>query len=688
VLLSVGVPIHASAAEEAASDAAEDQAAIVVYGRNDGYTIDTASSPTKTNTPLLDVPQSVAIMNRAQLDDQAVDSLQEALRYVPGIVLGQGEGHRDQVTLRGQNSTADFFLDGLRDDAQYYRPLYNTERVEVLKGSNAMIFGRGGGGGVINRVSKLATPGDTFGAMSASVGTWGDWTVAGDVNLSLAESAGLRINATHEDFASHRDAYGGHFTGIAPTLGLDLGEATRLVIAYELVSDRRTVDRGIPSLGGRPLAGVRDDFFGVEAVNRSKLDAHIGRARLDHEFSDSLSANLTAQYAQYDKFYANIFPRSATAATVTLEGYNSTTVRENAIVQGNLIWRGETGPVGHTLLAGFEASWQDTDAGRTDAVFTVNGVPSANSGPIPLRFPLAVPVFAFGAAPRSTRSHVEVLSGYIQDQIAIGEHFQIVAGIRHDTFRISSRDLINGFNAQRRDAKWSPRLGVIIKPRENISFYGSYAISFLPQSGDQFAALDATTATLAPEKFSNLEAGLKWDFTSQLGLTAAVYRLHRTNTRFNPPVGAAILTGESRSQGFEVALNGRITDQLQASIGYARQDGKVRSATAAAPAGRRLAQLPKHQFTLWTRYDFTPRIGAGLGVLHQSAQFTTISNAVRLPALTRLDAALFFDVSDRFALQINAENLTNESYFPSAQTDNNISTGEPFNVKATARIKF
>ena len=137
-----------------------------------------------------------------------------------------------------------------------------------------------------------------------------------------------------------------------------------------------------------------------------------------------------------------------------------------------------------------------------------------------------------------------------------------------------------------------------------------------------------------------------------------------------------------------MALNGRITDQLQASIGYARQDGKVRSATAAAPAGRRLAQLPKHQFTLWTRYDFTPRIGAGLGLLHQSAQFTTISNAVRLPALTRLDAALFFDVSDRFALQINAENLTNESYFPSAHTDNNISTGEPFNVKATARIKF
>ena len=681
------------AAAEAGAEAGTLGAEITVYGRHEGYDVRNASSPTKTDTPLIDVPQAVAVLNRMQLDDQGVDSLNEALRYVPGVVLGQGEGHRDQVTLRGQNSSADFFLDGLRDDAQYYRPLYNTERVEVLKGANAMIFGRGGGGGVINRVSKAADMQDTFGSFAGSLGSWGDWTVAADANLPLATDVALRLNATREEFDSHRDSFSGHFTGIAPTLGFDLGEATRMVVAYEYGADRRLTDRGIPSIRpvatepGHPIPGQYRTFFGSEELNRGSVDSHIGRARIDHEISDSLSANLTAQYAHYDKYYGNLVPRSATATTVTLEGYNSTTTRENAIVQGNLVWRGETGPITHTLLTGVEASWQDTAATRSEAFFGAGR--TLTSGALPLARPLAIPAAVFGPLSRSSVSDVKVLSAYIQDQLAFGEHIQLVAGLRYDDFRIHSLNVMNGFAASRSDSKWSPRVGLIAKPQANISVYASYAISFLPQSGDQFAVLDATTATLAPEKFRNIEAGLKWDFTPELGLTAAVYRLDRTNTRStNPLNGQPVLTGESRAKGFEIALNGRITPELQASLGYARQDGTIRAATTAAPAGRRLAQLPKHQLTAWTRYDFTRRFGLGLGMVHQSAQFATISNAVRLPGFTRFDAAAFFDVNDRVALQVNAENLTDRRYFPSAHTDNNISTGEPFNVKATVRVKF
>ncbi|WP_292682355.1 TonB-dependent receptor plug domain-containing protein [Novosphingobium sp.] len=138
-----------------AARAEEDAPAIIVYGRPDGYDIEKTRTATKTETALIDVPQSVSVLSREQLDDQGLEQLGDALRYVPGVVLGQGEGHRDQISLRGQNTTADFFLDGLRDDAQYYRALYNIDRVEVLKGANALIFGRGGGGGVINRVSKV-----------------------------------------------------------------------------------------------------------------------------------------------------------------------------------------------------------------------------------------------------------------------------------------------------------------------------------------------------------------------------------------------------------------------------------------------------------------------------------------------------------------------------------------------------
>lgn len=679
-------------AEEAA-EYSENAPEITVYGRHAGYDVHSASSPTKTETQLIDVPQAVTVLNRMQLDDQGVDSLNDALRYVAGVVLGQGEGHRDQVTLRGQNSTADFFLDGLRDDAQYYRPLYNAERVEVLKGANAMIFGRGGGGGVINRVSKTASHDGLFGSAMASMGSWGEWTVSGDVNLPVSDAIALRLNATHEDFANHRDVYDGEFTGIAPTVGVQLGDATKLMLAYEYAEDRRVTDRGIPSVRpvatepGFPMPGQYRTFFGVEGVNRSAVDAHIVRARLDHAFSDALSVNLQAQFAHYDKFYANVYPRAATATTADFEGYLNTTARENRIVQGNLVWHGDTGFMRHTLLAGFEASQQNTDDARRLARFGGGG--ASTTGQLAISRNIAFPAVSFGGISRSSVSKVKVLSAYLQDQVELGDHLQIVAGVRHDDFSIRSINVINGFTAKRSDSKWSPRLGVIAKPQANISLYASYAISFLPQSGEQFTVLDATTASLAPEKFRNIEAGVKWDFTPDFGLTAAIYQLDRTNTRAtNPLNGQAVQTGKSRAKGFEITLAGRITPELQASLGYARQNGEIRATTTAAPAGRRLAQLPKQQFTAWTRYDFTKRIGAGLGLIRQSAQFATISNNVRLPGFTRLDAALFFDVNERFALQLNAENLTGVRYYPSAHTDFNISTGEPFNVKATARLKF
>ena len=277
----------------------------------------------------------------------------------------------------------------------------------------------------------------------------------------------------------------------------------------------------------------------------------------------------------------------------------------------------------------------------------------------------------------------------MQDQIDIGEHLKLVAGLRYDDFRITSTNRINGFKGQRSDGKWSPRLGVIVKPQDNLSLYASYAKSFLPQSGDQFTVLDATTQALAPESFRNLEAGVKWDISTALAFTLAAYQLDRTNTRATDPVtGNVVQTGKSRTQGIEASLVGQLTDGLQVSLGYALQDGEIRATTTAAPAGRRLAQLPRHQLSAWGRYQLTDKLGIGLGLLHQSSQFSTISSAVRMPAFTRLDAGVFYDVSDRIALQLNVENLTDADYFPSAHTDNNITAGEPLNAKLTLRVKY
>jgi catecholate siderophore receptor len=664
--------------------------AIVVSGHRDGYDADSTSSATKTDTLLIDVPQSVAILSREQLDDQAVEQLNDALRYVPGVVLGQGEGHRDQIVLRGQSSTADFYLDGLRDDAQYYRALYNIERVEVLKGANAMIFGRGGGGGVINRVSKAPLFGNARLAASASADSFGAWSLAADIAQPLSDTVAVRINGTYEEFNNHRDSYGGHFIGAAPTIGAKLGDATTLVLAYEYAEDRRVTERGVPSLGGLPITGYDRTFFGDPAVNRSEVTAHIARARLDHEFSGSLTANFTGEYATYDKYYGNILPSTATASTVTLTGYNSAAKRSNWIGQGNLVWKGATGGIRHTLLIGFEAADQDTTADRAEARFAATiGSPTASTT-LALARRLTLPAVTFTALTSNTTSNARALSAYVQDQIEIGQHLQIVGGIRYDDLKITSLNKINNFSGARSDGKWSPRVGVIVKPQPNISIYASYAKSFLPQSGDQFTSLTATTEALAPEGFRNLEAGIKWDIRPELSFTTAIYQLDRDNTRATDPANAArtVLTGESRVQGFEVSLSGRIAPHWQASLGYVLQDGEIRSTTTAAPAGRKLDKLPRHQFSAWMRYDVSPKLGFGLGLVHQSSQFATISNAVRLPAFTRLDAAIYYNVSDAFSVQLNVENLTDARYYPSAHTDHNISTGEPINARLTARVKF
>ncbi|MDT0509416.1 TonB-dependent siderophore receptor [Novosphingobium sp. MMS21-SN21R] len=682
------VPAPALAAEvladvpaDAAFDADPSGTVIVVTGTADGYRPVDANA-IKTPTPLVDVPQTITVLTREQLDDQAITQLGDALRYVPGVVLGQGEGHRDQITLRGQSTTADFYLDGLRDDTQYYRSLYNIERVEVLKGANALLFGRGGGGGVINRVSKTPDLGRTKGGADINVDSFGAFALAADLNQPLTEQVAGRLNATYEEFDNHRQNFEGRFIGVNPTLAFEPGDATRIELSYNYDDDRRTTDRGVPSLGGKPLTGYDDTFFGTEALNLATVKAHIAQARVDHDLADNLSFNVLGQYTHTDKLYGNVFASGAvnTATnTVPLTGYQSGNVRDSWVGQANLVWTGSTGGIGHTLLAGVEAANQDTLSTRRNS----------NNATVALAERIVMPAFAFGALVTNSKTDVRTLSAYVQDQVELAPFLQLVAGVRFDEFRISGRNAINGVAAQRTDRKWSPRFGVVLKPRKEMSFYGSFTRSFLPQSGDQFGALDATQATLAPEQFENLEAGMKWDITPALAFTAAAYRLERDNSRFNNPVtGLPELSGKTRTKGIELSLAGRVLPDLQMSVGYTLQEGEVRSSTTAAPAGRKLAQLPRHQFAAWSRYDITKQIGVGLGVTHQSKSFTTISNAVTLPAFTRVDAAVFYDISDRFSVQLNVENLTDTDYFPSAHTDNNISTGEPINARVSIKAKF
>ena len=213
-----------------AATAAADE--IVVIATRDSYAAKRSATATKTDTDLIDVPQSVSVVTAKQIRDQAMHSMSNVLRTATGVSLNGGEGHRDHIVIRGNTTTADVFLDGLRDDVQYYRGLYNIERVEILKGPNAMIFGRGGGGGVVNRVTKRAEA-NAFARATLSGDSEGAGDVSADVNAPLSSTVTVRINAVAERFGSFRQAFGGHRVAIDPTVGWRPNDDTRLDLGFE-----------------------------------------------------------------------------------------------------------------------------------------------------------------------------------------------------------------------------------------------------------------------------------------------------------------------------------------------------------------------------------------------------------------------------------------------------------------------
>lgn len=597
---------------------------ILVSAAQEGYVLDDGSSATKTPTPMIDVPQAVSVITSDQIEDQNIRQLNEALRYIAGVSLETGEGHRDEVFIRGQESTADFYLNGLRDDAQYYRPLYNVERIEVLKGANALIFGRGGGGGAINRVSKIADPEKAFVSANGSVDTFGGFALAGDINQPLSAASAARINAIYEEFDNHRDEYDGRFIGISPTVTLDPGSDTRVVLSYSYDDDERVTDRGVPSLDGGPLRGYDKAFFGQPGFNEARAKVHIARARVDHRISDRLSVNTSGQFADYDKVYANIVPGSTDGELLTLSGYRDATTRRNWIGQGNLVWQGDTGPVSHTFLAGFEAISQDTGNARDTVRFGSGGGPT--SVEVPLAEEITVPAFVLQPLARSRSSELTVLSAYVQDQLEIGDLVQLIGGVRFESFDLRTVDLVSGTPADRKDQKWSPRFAIVIKPEQALSVYASWSESFLPQAGEQFYLLSPSSAELEPERFENLEAGIKWAPRPDLLLTAAVFQLDRSNGQTTDPADPTlvVLTGKTRTRGVELQLTGKLAPNWNANIGYSYLDGEVRSRVGSTEPGTVLEQVPDHHIAAWTRYDFTSRFGLGAGIVHSSRQYASL----------------------------------------------------------------
>jgi catecholate siderophore receptor len=682
-----------------------------------GYYADSTSVATKTNTPLINIPQSAAVLTKEFIQDQSTHSLTDLSHYVPGVAVHQGEGNRDELVIRGVDSSANFFVNGFRDDVQYYRDIYNVQSVEVLKGPSALVFGRGAGGGVVNRTLKEADGTRVYNA-SAQTGSWGDRRVTLDAGQAVNENVAVRLNAFYEGSDTFRDF--GHLEryGLNPTVTLKPDDDTKVKLSYEYYHDRETADRGNPSIGTgtrfNPTSpfvpnGDFSAFFGSPIYNNTYADVQTGMAVIEHDFGNGLTVKNSSMYADFNRAYQNVYPGSSVAAdgTFNYNAYNHITNRENAFNQTDFVYKTMTGPVRHTIAFGTEFGRQTGIDLRNTGIFASTGKNVAPGDAFDPTFfgtinfihhPTAVNPDGVTAADSNSKYRLNIESAYAQDQIEITRWLQLIAGARFDRFDFSATDQNTNIFRARTDDKISPRTAVIVKPIDNLSVYGAYSISYLPSSGDQFSVLNTGSALIPPQKFENTEVGLKWNVFSRLQYTAAIYQLNRTNVPLAIGGGLFAISGLNVIKGFETALTGYVTDAWQATLGYAYTDARIgsdtNSSTAAVPPpptilkGNRVQLVPFNQLSLWNKYQIDPMWAAGLGVIYFSDSYAASDDFVRLPGFVRVDAALYLKINANWKAQLNVENILNTGYWASADGNNNISPGQGRTVRVLARATF
>ena len=643
----------------------------------------------KTPVEVIDVPQTVSIVTDEDIRKQGFRQIGDIIRYTPGVNTSQGEGHRDAVVFRGVRSTADFYQDGVRDDVQYYRSLYNVEQVEILKGPNALLFGRGGTGGILNRVTKKAMVRENFGSFDFGIDSFGGSDLAADYNVETGANTALRFNIHSDALENHRDHYDGDRFGFNPTMRIELSSATTLDLSYEHADHERFIDRGIPTYNGEPEEAFEKVTFGDPKINTTTLEADIFRGSLNHDFSETSKGVFSITSSEFEKMYRNLYASGYDGqTTVTMDGYEDPTERENLIISGNLIHELTFGSTKHTLLIGTEMIDTENSNLRYDTYWSTT---QKDKESFTITRPMDFSVNVDGVATSvdfatklktKTESDIEVTSFYIQDQIDVNESLKLMLGARVDTFDITVKDIKSGTSQSREDDEVSPRAGIIFKPAENISWYVSYSESFLPRSGEQFKKLTADAARLDPDVFENTEFGVKWEITPDLYFTAAYFDSEQTQAVRDSETGENSEIVGLQVDGFELELKGDVNEKLSIAVGVTSMDGETSS-------GGEPREIPDTQASLWVTYLVNDRFGWGFGFTHQGE--SNISNnkpGLVLPDYTRVDFAAYYMISDEWSMQFNVENLTDELYFPHSHSTHQASVGEPMNARISIRRNF
>lgn len=655
-----------------------------------------AATGAKFDAPLRDIPQSVTVVDRKMLDSQAAASLKDSLRNVPGITLGAGEGGviGDNINLRGFSARTDIYLDGMRDRGQYVRDVFSLDAVEVLKGPSSMLFGRGSTGGVINQVSKKPEL-RNGGEVGATVGTDDYYRITADLNRQLSETSAARIAIFGQDIRSTRDVERLQDAGIAPSVRFGINTPTEVTVAALIQRNNDIPDYGFPfvTTSGpgsvrQPILAAPNAFYGY---SDDKFDQSVNllTATVQHKLSPTTTVRNRTLIA-HNTTEAAPSPLGA----VTRVGGGTPTLadpldllraprqdrdrelRDRSLVnQTDVVVKLAAAGVQHTLTGGIEIGREDS---REDRYIWNTAAADAE---VNLGNPVAGARTGERALTRTVTTTADTLAAYLNDQIDIGAHWKLVAGIRGERFKAKSElvkhTLPTGFPADttvaaqpKSETVWSPRAGVLYQPTAAQSWYVSYGTSFNPSA--ETVSASASTAALEAEKNRSVEAGVKWDLLDgELTLNGALFRTEKTNARTRDGAGSVqINAGRIRVQGVELGATGRITPAWQVFGGYTFLDGRIVSSpeigtgadAGIAAQGKRAPNTPRHTATVWTTFRVAPDWEVGGGVLASSKRTLNNFETAEVDGYTRVDATVAWLRKD-VEVRLNLQNLTDEHYF-------------------------
>ena len=669
-----------------------------------------STTAAKIDAPLRDIPQSVQIVTQEVMRDQAAHSLTDVMKTIPSVGLATGDGQRDALVIRGFTALYDILLDGVRDDSQYFRDLYNIERIEVVKGPAAALYGRGSSGGLINMITKKPSFTDS-GEVGVTVGSYGLKRSDFSLNRKLSDTLALHIDGALEDSGSYRP--NGYLRGkyFSPSILWKDGNQS-LLLQFNHQEQNRSIDFGVPGYRGRPVDVARNAYYGAlhaYAMDHSNSQMDTTTAQYKVDFGDGWKFTDTLRYYQYtlDRRHTrvgSVNDKAAVPLALLLRG--SVQRDEHGWFNQSEISRDVTwGGLQHKLLAGIEMGDQKRYQEITNAATNKAGYSFSTPlfAPVPTDLPYYVPLSQASSPAVGTTSNL-TRSIYGQALSTWTPTIKTLVGLRYDSFGQKYDDqLPANADLSRTDKNISPRVGVVWQPSSAQSYYASVTKSYQP-SGEA-GPLATNNADLKPEQTVNLEIGSKTDLLDgAASFTAAIYQLTRSDVKYTDPVlNQLINVGRQRSRGLELTFAGQVQAGWQVIAGYSYLNAVVTkgvgtvtapfaSATPTPLQGKTLALAPRHTFSLWTlksMESLLPGVQLGAGVISRSASFANVDNAVVMPGFTTVDLAAYWHPSSKgWSTAVNLKNVFNRHYYISANNDVGILPGAPRTLEVSARYSF